>query len=113
MELDLILRIANGTTTEKDAIEILYETCDDNHASCNNNCPVYEDYGDVPLDSDGNNCLCFKSGVKMLYYLRTGEFLKNNKYSKRKENENEVRNQKQIYRKSVIFCRNKFNETLC
>jgi hypothetical protein len=75
MELDLILKIADGKTTEKDAEEILYQICDDNHASCNNNCPVYEDFGNVPETSDHQNCRCFKNGKKMLYYLRMGKFL--------------------------------------
>lgn len=75
MEADLILKIAEGKTTEKDAIEILNEICSDNHSSCNMNCPVYENYGGIPWTSNLSNCCCYGQGTKMLRYLRTGSFL--------------------------------------
>lgn len=58
---------------DKDLQEELYKICCDIHASCNENCPVYEKNGDIPWGEDKNNrtnCICFKDGKKMLKFLR-------------------------------------------
>ena len=74
MEVDLIVRIANGKTTKQDAVDILCGICDDNHSSCNNNCPVYQEFGDIPWNHKGGNCKCYREGKRMLKYLETGRF---------------------------------------
>jgi len=50
----------------------LQELCEQNHDMCNEECPVYAVNGEVPLDPEHpDNCLCFKSGVKMYHYLKS------------------------------------------
>jgi hypothetical protein len=54
----------------------LYCICEDQHASCNDECPIYEDNGHHPLGykkpfSENRGCDCFKNGKAMLAYLRS------------------------------------------
>ena len=51
--------------------EFLYETCEREHSSCNNDCPVYESNVGVPNESNSKRgCDCFKDGKKMLKFLK-------------------------------------------
>lgn len=70
--------IAGSVVTEDDLINVLYEICDDEHSSCNDNCPVYDANGDrCPGDdkpfSENRGCDCFKNGALMLQFLRSRE----------------------------------------
>lgn len=50
--------------------ELLYDTCDSVHASCDDSCPVYyKNNHQVLFNEDKSNCLCFKDGKKMLNFL--------------------------------------------
>jgi len=59
--------VRKETITDEDIEEMLYEICDDTHASCDDNCPIYEVLGG-PLNPDKSDygCECFKSGQIML-----------------------------------------------
>lgn len=60
--------------SDEDIVEALRDICEETHSSCDNECPVFERYGYVPVKSDGRmgrtNCLYFKDGLKMLKFLR-------------------------------------------
>ena len=47
----------------------LYETCSNEHSSCNSGCPVYCKNGGVPYNATQDNCKCFKSGQAMYDFL--------------------------------------------
>lgn len=72
-----IIRMEIPARLEKIA-ETLFDICDNEHASCNSNCPVYFVNGnDVPLVvipcSDGTfstNCRCFKNGREMIKFIK-------------------------------------------
>ncbi len=53
---------------DKDIEDELFEVCDREHASCNNECPVYEKF--CPDKSQSWECPYFKNGKKMLEALR-------------------------------------------
>jgi len=56
--------------TLQDIAEELYEICDRVHASCDDECPIYEaNNHKIPWNKDLSNCICFKDGKKMLKYL--------------------------------------------
>jgi hypothetical protein len=67
--------IAGATITDRDLADALYVICDDTHASCDSNCPVYEANGneapgsDKPFD-ENRGCDTFKNGMAMLEFLR-------------------------------------------
>lgn len=70
--------IAAHVVTEDDVINVLYEICDDEHSSCNDDCPVYEANGSKAPGSDkpfsvNRGCDCFKNGALMLQFLRKSE----------------------------------------
>lgn len=73
---DLVLKLARGQTlTDQDLSSELYEVCDSVHASCNDDCPVYKLNGSQVPDSANDfkinrGCDCFKSGSKMLQFIR-------------------------------------------
>jgi len=59
--------------TDKDLEEDLVNICENEHAECNSNCPIFKINGDkVPWV--GNNCECFKDGKKMVEFLRKRSF---------------------------------------
>lgn len=67
--------IKNETVTEKDLEFALYEICENTHASCDENCPVYRanEY-EVPNNEKSDcGCDCFKNGSKMLQFLKEHE----------------------------------------
>ena len=62
---------------ESDIEEALYEVCSSVHSSCDSTCPVYSaNGGSAPLVTIGKGesaireCSCFKSGGKMLAFLK-------------------------------------------
>ncbi len=59
--------------TEEDMYSLLYEVCEDTHASCNFQCPVYElNDGKAPTGklSDEWDCVCFKNGKSMFEFIK-------------------------------------------
>lgn len=50
--------------SDEDIVKALHDICDREHASCNDDCPVYEKLQDYRL------CDCFKDGKAMLKFLR-------------------------------------------
>lgn len=59
---------------DRDIEEELYDICNDVHASCDCECPVYE-INEGPVNPDkpfeeNRGCDCFKNGRKMLNFLR-------------------------------------------
>lgn len=73
---DLIVLLATGKKITDENIETeLLDICDKVHASCDDRCPVYRLNGskvpDTANDFDVNRgCDCFKSGKKMLEFIR-------------------------------------------
>lgn len=68
--------IAGATVTDRDLADALYEICDNTHASCDNNCPVFEANGNKVPDTANDfnkNCGCdtFKNGMAMLTFIRS------------------------------------------
>ncbi len=55
--------------TDDELAEELFEICCSEHGSCNNKCPVYLINRRIPMGS--KTCICFKSGNKMLEFIRT------------------------------------------
>jgi hypothetical protein len=59
---------------DRDLADALYQICEDTHASCDNNCPVYElNHGCVGANKPfaiNCGCDCFKNGKAMLTFLR-------------------------------------------
>jgi len=72
--MSLILKLIKGQPlSDADLEELLYDICDGEHSSCNNNCPVYDLNGGwapdtIPIYNHG--CDCFKNGAKMLKFIR-------------------------------------------
>ena len=69
-------KLAKGeSVTDQDMQQELYEICDNAHASCGCECPVFEkNNGPVNPDKslkENRGCNCFRSGKKMLAFLRT------------------------------------------
>lgn len=68
--MSIILNLTLGKKITDKEIEIeLYEICDREHSSCNSDCPVYKINGNKVPDTV-NDCDCFKSGSKMLEFIR-------------------------------------------
>ena len=68
--MQLITKIILGFSIEnEDITQELYNICDREHASCNNDCPVFAVGGEVPLNADGRNCSCFKDGIQMRDFI--------------------------------------------
>ena len=64
-------KMAAKKVPDEDIEYELYEVCDRTHASCDEDCPVYEKNGSqVPWNADLSNCRCFKDGKAMLAFLR-------------------------------------------
>ena len=74
--MDLIEKLVKQLPfTDKDIEIELYEICDREHASCNSNCPVYKRNGNKIPDTAhdfkvNRGCDCFKSGSKMVEFLK-------------------------------------------
>jgi hypothetical protein len=52
----------------------LYEICDQEHSSCNSNCPVYRlNDNEVPKDRKEDNCSCFKNPTAMKNFIEKKE----------------------------------------
>ena len=69
----IYLQVARGQAVPDSEITTeLYEICDQEHASCNPNCPVYAKNGNKTLepDDESDNCRAFKRGDIMLDFLR-------------------------------------------
>ncbi len=73
---NMIIDLAIGRPISDDVIiEHLSNICEDTHASCNSKCPVYalNDFKIPDSAHDFNvnrGCDCFKSGTKMLNFIR-------------------------------------------
>ena len=62
---DLTIKLIKGEPiTDEDIANELCEICEREHASCNSDCPLYEETKDKP------NCIYCKNGKMMLKYLR-------------------------------------------
>jgi hypothetical protein len=73
--MDIIKIIKNDMLPEDMIKEELYDICDSVHASCNNECPVYELNGSKAPDSANDynvnlGCDCFKHGGAMLSFIK-------------------------------------------
>jgi len=69
----LIKKLVRGVKpTEQEIQEMLYEICDNVHASCDDTCPVYEINRHEPLNPCRENlgCACFKNGKAMYDFIR-------------------------------------------
>lgn len=73
---NLIQKMALGKVLDdQDLAQVLYDICDDEHASCNDDCPVYELNGHSPVGAhkpfhENRGCDCFKNGHAMLQFVR-------------------------------------------
>jgi hypothetical protein len=58
--------------TDTDVEEALTQICEDEHASCNDRCPVFKKCGGCAQndESETNGCECYKDGARMLQILR-------------------------------------------
>jgi len=72
MNMNLIRRLVRGQKPLKRQIQdLLYEVCDDEHSSCNENCPVYAlNCGPVNPSRENCGCACFKSGQRMYDFIK-------------------------------------------
>lgn len=68
----LLWRLARGGPAGLLLRDALYDVCDNVHAACDEECPVYAANGGVVDDGRGG-CRCFKDGKAMLAFLRTKE----------------------------------------
>lgn len=65
--------IAGQPVTDEDIASDLYEVCSSVHASCDNECPVFEKFSGIPKRTKWGKeygCDCFKDGNRMLAFLR-------------------------------------------
>jgi hypothetical protein len=70
----LILRlIAGEAISDADIDDALYEICEREHSSCNNDCPVYCLLCLLPRRHDLVNgvCPCFKNGTEMRKFIKS------------------------------------------
>jgi hypothetical protein len=73
---ELLKKLAKGgQITDKDLADALHDVCDNVHASCGDECPVYEaNGGEAPMNNRHQKafrgCDCFKDGKAMLAFLR-------------------------------------------
>lgn len=70
--------VARQPVTDKDIADELSDICYREHSTCNSTCPVYAKNGgavgaDKPFDVN-RGCDCFKSGRRMLAFLRGEPF---------------------------------------
>ena len=56
--------------TDTDIAVELYEICDSVHSSCDDSCPVFKKNRGIVRETGEEDCACFKSGMKMLLFLR-------------------------------------------
>jgi len=47
----------------------LFDICDREHSSCNNECPIYDKYEGIPRGDSEGECPCFKNGILMFRML--------------------------------------------
>lgn len=68
----VLLKLIKGEKVEmQDIYDDLTLICEDVHAYCNYECPVYSlNYGKVPWNKDLRNCSCFKDGKKMYDFIK-------------------------------------------
>lgn len=69
----LMKLIRREPVTDDDLADQLFDVCDRVHASCNNDCPVYEKFGGTPKNTEHGKeygCDAFKRGYYMLGVLR-------------------------------------------
>jgi hypothetical protein len=76
MNMLLTKAVAKEAIEDRDIEYALFEICDREHSSCNDECPVYEkNRGPVnPHRSSSagrRGCDCFKNGPAMLKFLRS------------------------------------------
>ena len=72
MQADILIKILRGEhLTLADIHQELYEMCDREHASCNDECLVYRLNGSKVPNESGNRhgCDCFKSGHAMAMFI--------------------------------------------
>lgn len=73
---ELIVKLVIGQSISNDDIATeLYDICDREHSSCNENCPVYRLNGNKVPDSVNDfkvnrGCDCFKNGYNMMDFIR-------------------------------------------
>jgi hypothetical protein len=76
MDSIILEKLIKGEKIQQhDITEALHDICDDEHSSCNNNCPVFAANGssvpDTVNDFDKNRgCDCFKDGKAMFKFLK-------------------------------------------
>jgi len=73
--LKKIIRGNGKKIKEADIVEELNEICENVHASCNDECPVFEFNNHQVLDTvhdfeANRGCDCFKDGKKMLAFIK-------------------------------------------
>ena len=72
---NILIQLSLGIVPSTQEVEnALYEVCDNVHASCNNQCPVYRLNGSKAPDTAkdfivNRGCDCFKSGMKMRAFI--------------------------------------------
>ncbi len=72
-----VIRLCLGQMPDDQELEeMLYDICDEEHASCNTRCPVYLLNGLKAPNTAGDwkknrGCDCFKSGANMLSFIRS------------------------------------------
>ena len=74
--MDILIKLATGKKIgDTDIANALYDVCETEHSSCNDNCPVYFLNGsrapgnEKPFNTN-RGCDCFKNGQSMLNFIR-------------------------------------------
>ena len=71
----LMKLIKQEKITNEELSDELYDICERVHSSCDSDCPVYELNGNKAPNSESygeiTGCDTFKSGRKMLYFIRS------------------------------------------
>ena len=70
MNILLEKAIKSEKITKQDIEDTLYEICQAVHASCDEECPVFDKNEGIPWNDDLSNCKCFCNGKAMLEFLK-------------------------------------------
>lgn len=74
MKREIMMKLAVGIfPTDLEIEQWLYNECENNHAGCNEKCPVYKIYGGIPNTNEQGakyGCDCFKNGHAMKKFIR-------------------------------------------
>jgi hypothetical protein len=61
--------------TQSQLRSTLSDICERVHASCDDECPVYETNNhSIPWDENQDNCICFRNGGKMLVFIEEKQY---------------------------------------